>query len=325
MRRRKFIVLFGSTSIWPLVRSEPSRVPVVAFLRPGSPERSAHLVAAFCEGLRETGYEDGRNATIQYEWAEDQYDRLLALADDLVRRRVAVIVATGANAVLAVSRITTTIPIVFNFASDPVKLGLVASLSRPGKNITGISSVSIELAPKQLELLHQCLPAVYTMALLVNPANSIVSEVLSKELRVTAHALGLQLHVLSASNEREVHEVFASLPQLGAGGLVIGPDTFLDGRSKELGMLSVRYGVPAIYQFREFIDAGGLMSYGTTHTDPYRQAGTYAGKILDGANPRDLPVQQSSKIELAINLRTAKSLNLDVPLCLLARADKVVE
>jgi putative tryptophan/tyrosine transport system substrate-binding protein len=306
-------------------RAEPPAIPIVAFFHPGSPERNRHLVAAFRGGLADVGYEEERNVAIEYCWAEDQHDRLPALAENLVRRHPALIVATSTDAVLATSRATSTIPIIFNFASDPVRLGLVASLNRPGKNITGISSVSLELAPRQLELLHHLVPTASSIGVLVNPANPIVANTVSRDLRTAARSLELQLHVLHASTDHELHEAFESLARLRARGLVIGPDTFLDGRIKELAVLTIQHAVPAIYQFREFASAGGLLTYGTIHTDPYHQAGIYAGKILEGANPRDLPVQQPNKLELVVNLNTAKAMGLTIPPWLLARADEVIE
>jgi putative tryptophan/tyrosine transport system substrate-binding protein len=325
MRRRDLLELFGGALTWSLVDAKALAMPVVGFFHPGSPERNTHLVAAFHQGLHQIGYEEGQNVLVEYFWASDQYDQLPGLADKLVRRGVTVIVVTGTGAVLAASGATSTIPIVFNFASDPVKLGLVANLSRPGKNLTGVSSVSIELAPKQLELLHRFVPGGSTFALLVNSANSNVANTISTDLQEAARTLGLRLSVLSASTGRELDQVIASLSGLRASGLVISPDTFLEGRIKEIAALSAQHGIPAIYQFREFPAAGGLMSYGTVHTDPYREAGIYAGKILKGIKPGELPVQQPNTLQLVLNLKTAKRLDLSVPSPLLARADEVIE
>ena len=283
------------------------------------------LVAAFHQGLSETGYVEGRNIAIENCWAEDRYDRLSALAAHLVRRKVTLIAATSTGAVLAARQATSTIPIVFNFATDPVELGLVASLSRPGGNITGITFLSGELAPKQLELLHKLVPTASTMALLVNPTNSTFAESVSRDLQMATRRLGLRLHVMLASSERELNQTFAILARLQPGGLIIGADAFLDGRIGQIAALTVRYLLPAIYQFREFAAAGGLMSYGTIHTEPYREAGIYAGKILGGDNPGELPVQQPTKFKLVINLKAARAFRLEVPRSPLVRADEVIE
>ncbi len=326
MKRRDFIRLSGATIAWPLAaRAQDPALPVIGFLHPGSPERNADLVAAFRQGLSETGYVESRNVAIEYWWGDDRFDRMPGLAADLVRRRVAVIVVTSTAAVLAVTRTTSKIPVVFNFASDPVELGLVASLSRPGGNTTGITFLSGELAPKQLELLHKLVPTASTMALLVDHTNSKLAETLSRDVLAAARTRGLQLQIVHASTERELDGAFARLLQLRADGLLIGPHPFLNGRNEQVAALAIRHAVPAIYQFREFPAAGGLMSYGTIHTDPYRDAGIYAGKILGGVNPGDLPVQQPSKFELVINLKTAWMFGLDVPRPLLVRADEVIE
>jgi putative tryptophan/tyrosine transport system substrate-binding protein len=281
---------------------------------------------AFHQGLGETGYVEGRNVTIEYRWAEGHNDRLPALVADLARLEVAVIAATGGTAVaLAAKAATTTIPIVFNIAADPVALGLVASLSRPGGNLTGVTSLSVQVAPKRLELLHELLPAVTVVALLINPTNPILAEIQSRDLQAAAGPLGLQLHVLHASTERDFDAVFATLAQLRAGALVIGTDLFFNTRSEQLAALTVRHAVPAIFQYREFAAAGGLMSYGNAIADPYRLVGVYTGRILKGEKPADLPVQRATKVELIINLKTAKALGLAVPLPLLGRADEVIE
>jgi putative tryptophan/tyrosine transport system substrate-binding protein len=327
MKRRQFIWLLGGTTVaWPLAgRAQDHAFPAIGFLHPGSPQRNTDLVAAFRRGLSEAGYVDGRNVAIEYCWGDDRFDRMPGLAADLVRRNVAVIIVTSTAATLAVTRMTLKIPVVFNFASDPVELGLAASLSRPGGNVTGITSSSAELAPKQLELLHEWLPAASTVALLVNPSNSTFAENLSRDIRVAARTRGLQLRIVHASTEREFDEAFARLAQLRADGLLISPDVLFDGRIEQIAALTVGQALPAIYQFREFAAAGGLTSYGTIHTEPYREAGVYAGKILAGANPGDLPVQQPTKFKLVVNLKTAKVLGLDVPRQLLVRADEVVE
>ena len=261
---------------------------------------------------------------IEYRWAEGQYDRLPALAADLVRRQVTAIAATSTPAALTAKAATTTIPIVFTTASDPMRLGLVASLSRPGGNVTGATQLNVEVGPKRLELVRELLPAATIIALLVNPTNP-VAETLARDLQAAARTIGLQLHILNASTERDIDDAFANLAKLRAGALVVGSDVFFNTRSEQLGALTVRHGVPTIYQYREFAAAGGLMSYGGSITDSYRRAGGYTGRILKGEKPADLPVQQSTKVELIINLKTAKTLGLTVPLSLLGRADEVIE
>jgi putative ABC transport system substrate-binding protein len=297
-------------------------MPVIGFLNGGSPD--ANRVAAFRRGLNETGYVEGHNVAIEYHWAEGQYDRLPALARDLVRRQVSVIAATSTPAAITAKAATTTIPIVFTTSSDPVELGLVASLSRSG-NITGATQLNIEVTPKRLEILHELLPTANVFALLVNPTNPY-AEILSRNLQAAARSLGLQLHILQASTEHEFDAVFATLVKLRSGGLVIGGgEIFLDSRHGQLAAFALRHSVPTIYQGRDFALAGGLMSYGGSTMDSYRVAGAYAGRILMGEKPADLPVQQTTKIELIINLKTARALGLTVPLALLARADEVIE
>jgi putative ABC transport system substrate-binding protein len=326
MKRREFIGLLGGVAIAsPFEAPAQQRaIPVVGFLHPGSPGPHPHLMSAFHEGLAEAGFVEGRNMAMEYRWAEDRYDRLPLLAADLARRQVTVIAVAGTGGALAAKAATSTIPIVFNFASDPVRFGLVASLGRPGGNITGISSLSVELGPKQLELLHRLVPNASSLALLVNPTNSILSETISNDVRAAAQILGLRIHILHASTEDDLREAFATLVKLRTDGLVISPDTFLDNRSKQIAALSLQHAVPSIYQFREFAAAGGLMSYGTIHTGPYRAAGIYTGKILNGVNAGDLPVQQPNRFELVINLKTAKALGLTVPVTILARANEVI-
>ena len=300
-------------------------MPVIGFLDAGSADASAHYAAAFRKGLSETGYVVGKDVAIEYRWAEGRFDRLPVLTADLVRRQVAVIVAGGgAPAALAAKAATATIPIVFQMGDDPVKFGLVPSLNRPGGNITGQSAQNAELGPKRLELLHEVVPAATTLALLVNPTN-LNAETLSSDLHAAARTLGLQLQVLHASAEREIDAVFTALHQLQAGGLMIGHDAFFNSQSERLATLALRRAMPTIYQFREFAAAGGLMSYGTDLADSYRQTGVYAGRILKGEKPGDLPILQPTKFELFINLKTAKSLGLTVPPTLLARADEVIE
>jgi putative ABC transport system substrate-binding protein len=297
-------------------------MPVIGFLNSASPDPYAYLVRAFRQGLSETGYGEGSNVVIEYRWAEGQYDRLPALADDLVRRQVSVIAATSTPAALTAKAATTTVPIVFTTGSDPVKLGLVGSLSRPGGNVTGVTQLNVEVGPKRLELARELLPAATVVALLVNPTNPIAETL---DLRAAARTLGLQLHVLRASTEGEIDDAFAILVRLRASALVIGSDVFFNTRSEQLAALAVRHAVPAIFHLREFVAAGGLMSYGGSLRDSYRGAGGYTGRILKGDKPADLPVQQSTKVELIINLKTANALGLTIPLPLLARADEVIE
>jgi putative ABC transport system substrate-binding protein len=279
----------------------------------------------FLKGLGEAGYADGRNVAIEYRWAEGQNDRLPALAADLVQRRVAMIVATSTPATLAAKAATKTIPIVFEMASNPVRLGLVASLNRPGGNVTGVTQLNVELAPKRLELLHEALPSASVMALLVNPTNPAISEPTTRELLSAARTLGLELHVLNASTERDFDVVFAKLIQLRAGGLVISSDALFTSRIEQLAALAVRHAVPAVYTWREFAAAGGLMSYGADTADAYRLVGVYTGRILKGDKASDLPVQQAFKVELFINLKTARALGITIPLPLSGRANELIE
>ena len=327
IRRRELIAaLGGAAAAWPLaVRAQQAAMPVIGFVHSASPDPFAHLVRAFRQGLAETGFVEGRNAAIEFRWAEGRYERLPALVADLVHRPVAVLAATSTPAALAAKAETTAIPVVFTTDGDPVRLGLVASLSRPGGNVTGATQLNVEVAPKRLELAHELVPTATNMALLVNPTNPLAGAV-SKDLQVVARALGLQLHVLHASTESDFDAVFTTLVQLRAAALVIGSaDPFFVARAGPLAALALRHAVPTIYQFREFAAAGGLVSYGGRITDSYRQAGIYTGRILKGEKPADLPVQQSTKVELIINLNTARALGLEIPPPLLARADEVIE
>jgi putative tryptophan/tyrosine transport system substrate-binding protein len=325
MRRREFIAGLGGAVAWPLAAwAQQPAMPVVGFLHSASPGPYARLVAAFQQGLGETGYVEGRNVAIEYRWANDQYDRLPALAADLVRRQVTVIAANN-TAALAARAATATIPIVFASATDPVQGGLVASLARPGGNLTGATTLGSELEPKRLELLHELVPRETTFAVLVNPANPRASENSLRRLQPAARSLGLQLHVQNVTSELDFDTAFATLRQLRVGGLVIEAAAFFTNRSEQLAALALHHAVPTIYQTREFAAAGGLMSYGGSFMDPYRLAGVYTGRILKGDKPADLPVQQSTKIELIINMKTAKALGLTIPETLLATADEVIQ
>jgi ABC-type uncharacterized transport system substrate-binding protein len=326
MRRREFISFLGGATAWPLgARAQRAPIPVVGFMSARSADDSVRLVAAFRHGLAEAGYVEGRNVALEFRWVEDQNDQLVALAADLVRRQVTVIVADSTPGALAAKVATATIPIVVSLGSNPLEVGLVASLNRPGGNLTGVTTLNVEVGPKRLELLHELVPTATVVALLVNPTSPNLAETTAKDLRAAARTLGLQIHILHASAERDFDTVFATLVKLRAGALVIGSDAFFDSRSEQLAALAVRHAVPAIYQFREFAAAGGLTSYGGSYTDPFRQAGVYTGRILKGEKPADLPIQQSSKVELFINLKTARALGLNFPPALLGRADEVIE
>jgi putative ABC transport system substrate-binding protein len=327
VRRREFITLLGSAAVWPLAaRAQQAAMPAIGVLSAEWRDLFADRLRAFHEGLSETGYVEGRNLAIEYRWAEGRNDQLPALAAELVRRQVTVIVTAGSTpAALAARAATTTIPIVFYLGADPVEVGLVTSLSRPGGNLTGVVTLNVEVGAKRLELLHELIPTATVVALLLNPTNPTLAQTLSRDLQAAARTLGLQLHVLHASNEREIDTAFATLVQLRAGALVIGADALFNSRSEQLAALTVRHAVPAIYQFREFVSAGGLMSYGTTVVDTYRPVGVYTGRILKGEKPAELPVQQATRLELIINLKTAKALGITVPLPLLGRADEVIE
>jgi putative ABC transport system substrate-binding protein len=325
MRRRDFFTLLGGAAAWPVVaRAQQPAMPVIGFLNSASPGAYAPNVAAFRSGLSELGFTEGRNVAIEYRWAEGRYDRLPDMADDLVRQRVAVIAAGGDRAALAAKAATTIIPVVFTVGIDPVAAGIVPSLSRPGGNLTGVSIFNSELTPKRVELLHELMPAISTVALLINPREQNDETV--KDVESAAESLRLRLHVLHASTEAEIDAAFATLIQVGAGALAISPDPFFNARIEQLAALALHHGIPTVYQFREFVAAGGLMSYGTENLkEVYHQAAVYVGRILRGEKPADLPVQQSTKGELVINLKTANALRVTVPLSLIARADEVIE
>ncbi len=327
IRRREFIfTLGGAGAAWPLAaHAQQPAMPVIGFLNADSPQRYGQPLSAFLKGLGETGYVDGRNVAIEYRWAEGRYDRLPAMATDLVHRQVTVIAATSTAAALAAKAATTTIPIVFEMGSDPVRLGLINSLNRPDGNITGVTQLNWEVIPKRLELLHELLPTARVMALLVNPTDSVYAEMQSRAVLAAAHTLGLELHVLNASTEDDFDSVFANVGHLRAGGLVIGGGAFFYSRIKQLAALAIRHAVPAVFQSREFVAAGGLLSYGSEVTDAYRLAGVYTGRVLKGDRLADLPILQATKVELFINLKTAKALGITVPLPLSGRADEVLE
>ena len=326
MKRREFITLIGGAAVaWPLVaRAQQPATPVVGFLHFGSPDLFAFQAAAFGQGLKEAGYTEGQNVVVEYRWAEGRYERLAALAKDLVGRKVDVIAAIGPPCASAAKNATSTIPIVFTTGSDPVRDGLVASLSRPGGNLTGISILAVQLVPKRLELLSELVPQARVLALLVNPNNGY-AEPMVRDVQEAARAKGVQLKILNASTIGEIDAAFANLVKLHAEGLVIGDDPFFVARQEQLVSLASRYAIPATYQFREFPAAGGLVSYGPSLKTATHDAGIYVGKILKGTKSADLPVQQPTKFELVINLKTAKTLGLTIPSSLLTSADEVIE
>jgi putative ABC transport system substrate-binding protein len=326
MRRREFITLLGAAAAaWPrAARAQQMTMPLIGFLNGASPGGYAPMVAAFRQGLKELGYIEGQNVAIEFRWAEGQYDRLPALATDLVRRQATVIAATSTPAAQAAKAVTSSTPIVFTTGADPVELGLVASLNRPGGNVTGVSFLVNELTAKQLEVLHQTIPREALIGFLVNPAFANAASQM-REAQNAAHALGHQLVVLTARTESEIDAAFASLVQQRARGLVTISDPFLNSRRDQLVGLAAHHSLPALYPVRDYVVAGGLMSYGTSITDAYRQVGDYTGRILKGEKPADLPVMRPTKLELAINLKTAKALGLDLPATLLALADEVIE
>ena len=328
MKRREFITLLGAAAAAALplaARAQQAAVPVVGLLTSRAPDDTPQLLAAFRQGLKDNGFVEGQNVAIEYRFAGNQNERLPALAADLVHRQVAVIAATTTPAALAAKAATATIPIVFELGADPVQLGLVPNFNRPGANVTGVTQLNTEVAPKRLELLHELIPTTSLMALLLDPTDPTNADTQSTSVLSAAQRLGLKVHVLNASSERDFDRVFASVMQLRAGGLVIGAHGFFTARSEQLGALAARHAVPAAYENREFVAAGGLVSYGGGISDAYRLAGVYAARILKGEKPAELPVQQSTKVEMFLNLKAAKALGITVPLPLLGRADEVIE
>ena len=326
MQRREFISLLGgAAAMWPLAaRAQQSAMPVIGFLNSGSPGPYRHLVAGFQQGLKETGYVEGQNVMIEYRWAEGQHNRLPGMAADLVRRQVNVIAGMTTPAALAAEAAATTIPVVFDTAGDPVRLGLVVSLNRPGRNVTGITQLGSELVAKRLGLMRDLIPTATIIGLLVNPTDPRTKTQI-KDVQEAARALGLQIHVLNATTEGEINTAFAKLAELRAGALIVGTGELFNSRPEKLVSLAALQALPAIYQAREFAAAGGLMSYGASRTDAYRQAGIYTGRVLKGEKPADLPVVQSIKFELVINLKTAKALGLNIPSGVSSIADEVIE
>lgn len=327
MRRREFVALLGTAAVWPLAaRAQQPRMPVIGYLGAESPDRFASRLRAFRDGLAAAGFTEGRNVAIEYRWADGRNDRLAMLAADLVGHSVDVLAAPGSLAsALAAKAATQTIPIVFETGVDPIVGGLVASLRQPGGNITGVTSLNAAVGAKRLELLHELAPTAATFALLVNPSNPKSAEASIDDLKAAARTLGCSLQVFNASTEPEFDTVFAALAELKAGGLVIANETFFANRSEQLAALTLRHRIPAVHQAREFVLAGGLLSYGGSIAQSHGQAGTYVGRILKGEKPGELPVVQVTKVELAVNLKTAKALGVNVPLTLLGRADEVVE
>ena len=327
MKRREFITFIGGAAAWPLAaRAQQAGMPVIAFIDATTAVASARWTAAFRKGLNETGYTEGRNVAVEYHWLEGRYDRLPALLAELVGRRVAVIATPGSTpAALAAKAATTTIPIVFGVGEDPVKLGLVANLARPGGNATGVNFFVSEVVRKRLGLLRDLIPRAVRIAVMINPGNAATAEATLREVQKAADALGLQIHVVNASTSDEINAAFAAISHERVEALFLGPDAFFNSRRVQLVTLSALDRIPTAYSTRDYVEVGGLMSYGTNITDSFSQAGVYVGKILNGAKPADLPVTQSTKFEFVINLQTAKALGLEVPSGLLLAADEVIE
>jgi putative ABC transport system substrate-binding protein len=327
MRRREFITILGGAAVvWPVAAHAKPSIPMIGLLGSESLSLWASRMPAFHQGLSETGFVDGKNVAIEYRWAEGRNDRLPALAADLVRRRVNVIATPGSTpATLAAKAATSTIPIIFWVGGDPIELGLVTSLNRPEGNLTGVTTLNHGLVAKRMELLHEAVPGTRSIAVLVNPTSPTLTKTTIEGAQAAAHSLGLELHILNASTESDLDEVFAKLVQLQAGGLVVGTDAFFSSQLEQLAALSVRYVVPTVYQFREFTAVGGLIGYGGSLAEAFRGTGVYCGRILKGDRPGELPVQQVTKLELYINLKTAKEFGLDFPLPLIGRANEVIE
>jgi putative tryptophan/tyrosine transport system substrate-binding protein len=326
MKRRAFITLLGGAAAWPLAaRAQQPAMPVVGYLGTESLRLFARQVRAFQQGLSEMGYAEGRNVSIEYRWAEGQADRLLPLATDLVSRGVAVIATSTSDAALAAKKATTVIPVVVLTAGDPVASGLVASLARPGGNVTGVTSLNIDVVPKRLELMHELISRAASIAVLVNPANPVNAERITKDCQAAARTLARELEVLRASTEPDLDAAFANIDRLRVGGLVVGTGAFFNLRHERIAALALRYSVPTIFNYREFATAGGLMSYGGSNTEGWRLVGVYTGRILKGDKPSELPFQQAAKVELVINMKTAKALGITFPITILGRADEVIE
>jgi len=326
VRRRDLVTLIGGVAAtWPFAARGEQPLPVVGFVNAASAKSYTRQLAAFLTGLSETGYIVGQNVAIEYRWADGQNDQMPAIVADLIRQKVSVIAATSTPAAIAAKRADTAIPIIFETGSDPIRLGLIPSLNRPGGNVTGVTNLNFEIAPKRLQLLHELVPSASVIALLTNPANPALAETATKEVQAAARALGLELHVLNASTDNDIDSGFAKLIELRAGGLVIAPDTFFNSRIERLAALALHHSVPTIYEWREFAVAGGLVSYGSAIADSYRLAGNYVGRVLKGDKPADLPVQQVTRFEMFINLKTAKALGVSVPNTLIGRADELIE
>jgi putative tryptophan/tyrosine transport system substrate-binding protein len=326
MNRREFVLTILALTAWPRAAVTQQSTPVIGFLSSASPAEYKIRVTAFHQGLKETGYIEGQNVTIEYRWAEGDNSRLRMLATELVNRQVAVLVAGGGTpAALIAKAATTTIPVVFAVAVDPVEAGLVPNLNKPGGNLTGISNLNLQMGPKKLEVVRELLPAATDVGVLVNPSSPTISDAFVRELQPAAKSMGMQLHVLYASKDDELEHAFSELSRRKLNALVVGPDVFFNTHTEKIAALSLRYAVPTVYNYRPFVAAGGLVTYGSDETEYYRLAGIYTGRILRGDKPGDLPVQQSTKVQLIINLKTAKTLGIAVPLSLLGRADEVID